>query len=106
MPSAAQTVAYCVSDRRLGYIRAIDHVGFVRLCDDSCHVIDDERYHGGEAAAAGRNDQQTAGPSATRARDVKTYPYECRGLLSFAASEIAADEFAAKNRPPCNGPPI
>jgi len=28
------------------------------------------------------------------------------GLLSFAASEIAADEFAAKNRPPCNGPPI
>jgi len=27
-------------------------------------------------------------------------------LLSFAASEIAADEFAAKNRPPCNGPPI
>ena len=27
-------------------------------------------------------------------------------LLSFAASEVAADEFAAKNRPPCNGPPI
>ena len=27
-------------------------------------------------------------------------------LLSFAASEIAAYEIAAKNRPPCNGPPI